>query len=336
MNGPPLAVYGWLRRWSPQGFSRTLQGYFLPASLLGLLATRRSDYGGPSSLDAFSARFQACRRNPHRPRYQSSPARRRVLSIRLRGPARDSGDPVGTGFVKVGRIKLTKVQHPVTSPAWASWRFTIGATGFEPYHFPAGSDQTVFSSLSMISTRPPRSAPIMRVTAFPPGVRSSRPPPSLEKLRRDSGWPLTRWKMLKPVALPLMFRAAVAGVGGITAIGHADLAALIDRLGKDLRHVLVLHEHHGGLVLLGDEHRGVLVIGTPDGKAGGIRLGLHDNGGLAIGADQLEPFGLDDFRWRRGFLGGDDEAKCDDRQNREASRSPSAIGAFEAGEPFFQ
>lgn len=37
MNGPPLAVYGALRRWSPQHFRATLQGYFLPASLLGLV-----------------------------------------------------------------------------------------------------------------------------------------------------------------------------------------------------------------------------------------------------------------------------------------------------------
>ncbi len=35
MNGPPLAVYGSLRRWSPQHFRATLQGYFLPASLAG-------------------------------------------------------------------------------------------------------------------------------------------------------------------------------------------------------------------------------------------------------------------------------------------------------------
>jgi uncharacterized membrane protein YfcA len=35
MNGPPLAIYGSLRRWSPQHFRATLQGYFLPASLLG-------------------------------------------------------------------------------------------------------------------------------------------------------------------------------------------------------------------------------------------------------------------------------------------------------------
>jgi uncharacterized membrane protein YfcA len=37
MNAPPLVIYGSLRRWSPQHFRATLQGYFLPASLLGLL-----------------------------------------------------------------------------------------------------------------------------------------------------------------------------------------------------------------------------------------------------------------------------------------------------------
>ncbi len=36
MNGPPLVIYGSLRRWSPGHFRATLQGYFLPASLLGM------------------------------------------------------------------------------------------------------------------------------------------------------------------------------------------------------------------------------------------------------------------------------------------------------------
>ena len=36
MNGPPLVIYGSLRRWSPQHFRATLQGYFFPASLIGL------------------------------------------------------------------------------------------------------------------------------------------------------------------------------------------------------------------------------------------------------------------------------------------------------------
>jgi len=36
MNGPPLVIYGALRRWSPEHFRATLQGYFLPASLAGM------------------------------------------------------------------------------------------------------------------------------------------------------------------------------------------------------------------------------------------------------------------------------------------------------------
>ncbi|MGA9511412.1 MAG: sulfite exporter TauE/SafE family protein [Candidatus Sulfotelmatobacter sp.] len=36
MNGPPLAVYGAMRRWSAQHFRATLQGYFLPASIIGM------------------------------------------------------------------------------------------------------------------------------------------------------------------------------------------------------------------------------------------------------------------------------------------------------------
>lgn len=38
MNGPPLVVYGAMRRWSPQHFRATLQGYFLPASFVALTA----------------------------------------------------------------------------------------------------------------------------------------------------------------------------------------------------------------------------------------------------------------------------------------------------------
>lgn len=36
MNGPPLVVYGSMRRWSAPHFRATLQGYFLPASLLAI------------------------------------------------------------------------------------------------------------------------------------------------------------------------------------------------------------------------------------------------------------------------------------------------------------
>jgi uncharacterized protein len=36
MNGPPLVLYGAMRRWPAQRFRATLQAYFLPASLLGM------------------------------------------------------------------------------------------------------------------------------------------------------------------------------------------------------------------------------------------------------------------------------------------------------------
>lgn len=37
-SGPPLVVYGALRRWSPPRFRATLQGFYLPASLLVALS----------------------------------------------------------------------------------------------------------------------------------------------------------------------------------------------------------------------------------------------------------------------------------------------------------
>ncbi len=36
MNGPPLVIYGAMRRWSAKEFRATLQGYFFPASVLGM------------------------------------------------------------------------------------------------------------------------------------------------------------------------------------------------------------------------------------------------------------------------------------------------------------
>lgn len=36
INGPPLVLYGNMRRWSAQHFRATLQAYFLPVSLIGL------------------------------------------------------------------------------------------------------------------------------------------------------------------------------------------------------------------------------------------------------------------------------------------------------------
>jgi uncharacterized protein len=36
VNGPPLVIFGTLRKWSPAHFRATLQGYFLPASMAGM------------------------------------------------------------------------------------------------------------------------------------------------------------------------------------------------------------------------------------------------------------------------------------------------------------
>jgi uncharacterized membrane protein YfcA len=46
LNGPPLVVYGNLRQWSAKHFRATLQAYFLPASLIGVigLLCKRSNY----------------------------------------------------------------------------------------------------------------------------------------------------------------------------------------------------------------------------------------------------------------------------------------------------
>ncbi len=48
MNGPPLVVYGTLRRWSSQQFRATLQGYFLPAGLLALASYRLGGLWAPA------------------------------------------------------------------------------------------------------------------------------------------------------------------------------------------------------------------------------------------------------------------------------------------------
>jgi uncharacterized protein len=45
MNGPPLVVYGVLRRWQPAQFRATLQGYFLIASIVGWRATHSPVFG---------------------------------------------------------------------------------------------------------------------------------------------------------------------------------------------------------------------------------------------------------------------------------------------------
>ena len=48
MNGPPLALYGSLRRWTQERFRATLQGYFFPASLVGMIGYWAAGLSGAS------------------------------------------------------------------------------------------------------------------------------------------------------------------------------------------------------------------------------------------------------------------------------------------------
>lgn len=48
MNGPPLVIYGAMRRWSPKHFRATLQGYFLPAGILGMVGYRLTGLWTPA------------------------------------------------------------------------------------------------------------------------------------------------------------------------------------------------------------------------------------------------------------------------------------------------
>jgi len=48
MNGPPLVIYGAMRRWTPQHFRATLQGYFLPASVVAMFGYWFADLWVPA------------------------------------------------------------------------------------------------------------------------------------------------------------------------------------------------------------------------------------------------------------------------------------------------
>jgi len=48
MNGPPLVIYGSMRRWHAQHFRATLQAYFLPASIVGMAGYWFSGLWGPA------------------------------------------------------------------------------------------------------------------------------------------------------------------------------------------------------------------------------------------------------------------------------------------------
>jgi uncharacterized membrane protein YfcA len=59
MNGPPLAIYGALRGWTPVQFRATLQGYFLVASLAGLASYTGLGLWRPPVVSYFLASLPA-------------------------------------------------------------------------------------------------------------------------------------------------------------------------------------------------------------------------------------------------------------------------------------
>lgn len=48
MNGPPLVIYGTFRGWSSEQFRATLQGYFLPVSIVGMFGYWLTDLWVPA------------------------------------------------------------------------------------------------------------------------------------------------------------------------------------------------------------------------------------------------------------------------------------------------
>ena len=59
MNGPPLVIYGSLRRWSAQQFRATLHAYFLPASILGMIGFWSAGLWTPPVTHAYLASLPA-------------------------------------------------------------------------------------------------------------------------------------------------------------------------------------------------------------------------------------------------------------------------------------
>lgn len=53
LNGPPLVMYGAMRRWSAQHFRATLQGYYLPASILAMVGYWLKGLWGPALTHYF-------------------------------------------------------------------------------------------------------------------------------------------------------------------------------------------------------------------------------------------------------------------------------------------
>ena len=116
MNGPPLAIYGAMRRWSAQQFRATLQGYFLPASILGMIGywlkglwTARGD----ALLSVVTAAGHSG--NPARQVHQPSPSWPFVPEIRL---LRAGGDWSGAAGAVLARLNRWVLGAPGSRPSF--------------------------------------------------------------------------------------------------------------------------------------------------------------------------------------------------------------------------
>ncbi len=97
MNGPPLVVYGTLRRWSPQHFRATLQGYFLPASLAGLAGYWFADFWVPAVTEYYLISL---------PIVLAAIVLGRIVNQRFQGPSFIT--IIHIGLVVIGVILLTQ------------------------------------------------------------------------------------------------------------------------------------------------------------------------------------------------------------------------------------
>ena len=103
MNGPPLVVYGTMRRWSAQKFRATLQGYFLPASLLAMAGYRLDGLWEPAITHYYLLSLLT-----------TIPATLLGRSINRRMDAREFVRYVYAGLVVIGAVLLLQ--------AASSWR----------------------------------------------------------------------------------------------------------------------------------------------------------------------------------------------------------------------
>jgi uncharacterized membrane protein YfcA len=101
MNGPPLVVYGTLRRWPPERFRATLQGYFLPASVAGMAGYWLAGLWGPDVTRYYFTSL---------PAVAAAIAAGRALNRRL--DRRAFLTYVHVGLITVGAVLLVQAARP--------------------------------------------------------------------------------------------------------------------------------------------------------------------------------------------------------------------------------